>query len=75
MLSESEDRNDVGVPQPSGGVCFALEAFAHFVRLQKGNHLDGHAASGELLLSLEDDPHTAAANLADDAKVAEQLVR
>ncbi len=70
-----EDRDDVGVVQPRRGAGLALEA-EHLLRVGQGRigqDLERDASAQRLLLGLVDDPHAAAAHLAEDAVIAQSL--
>ena len=77
VLAHAEDRDDVGVVQPRRGPRLPLEP-QHLLRVGQrriGEDLQGHAAAERLLLGLVDDAHAAAADLAEDAVVAQLLQR
>ena len=73
MLADPEDRDDVGVVQPRGGLGLALEPDEELGVEQPvvAQHLQRHAAAQRLLLGLVDDPHPAAADLAEQTEVAQ----
>ena len=71
----AEDRDDVGVVQPRRRPRLPLEP-QHLLGVGEGRigeDLQGHASAERLLLGLVDDAHAAAADLAEDAVVAQPL--
>ncbi|MCG3180811.1 MAG: hypothetical protein BIFFINMI_03174 [Phycisphaerae bacterium] len=75
LLADAVDLHDVGVVQPRRDAGLALEALelALVGQRQRGQHLERDAAAERLLLGFVDDAHAAAADLADDAEVAQLL--
>ena len=75
VLADVEDRHDVGVMHPRRGLRLALKADLRrgVARARPGQHLEGDAPAQGLLLGLVDDAHAAAADLAQDAVVADLL--
>ena len=73
LAADGVDRHDVGVVQLAGGVGFVAEACqsARVEHRREGQHLQGDSPAERDLLGLVDDAHAAAADLADDAEVAE----
>ena len=67
VLADAEDRHDIGVVQPAGGADLAVEP-RDGCRSggQRRQHLESDAAAQGQLDRLVDDPHPAAAHLADD---------
>jgi hypothetical protein len=77
MLPHAEDRDDVGVVQPSRRASLALEP-ANLIGVDQGpdgQDLDGYTATQALLLGLVDDSHATATNLAQKAELAEPARR
>ena len=74
VLSVSVHGDDVPVSQAGGGGAFPFKAFPHPLGFEIRNDLNRHAAIGRLLAGLEDDAHAAAADFAENAEFAEQLV-
>ena len=74
VLTVSVHGNDVPVPQAGGRPRLPFKAFPHPLGFEKRDDLDRHAAVGRLLAGLEDNSHAAAADLAENAEFAEQLV-
>ena len=72
--TDGVDRHDVGVVQLAGRAGFVAEACqaALIEHRREGQHLQGHAAAERDLLGFVDDAHAAAADLADDAEVAQR---
>ena len=73
----AEDRDDVGVVQPRRRPRLPLEP-QHLLGVGQGRvgeDLQGHAPAERLLLGLVDHAHAAAADLAEDAVVAQPLQR
>jgi hypothetical protein len=70
VLADAEDRHDVGVVQPAGGLGLAAEAVQPRLRRPQ-QHLQGDAPAERQLLGLVDDAHAAAADLAHQPVVAE----
>ena len=75
VLADVEDRHDVGVMHPRRGFCLTLKSDLRrgISRARSGQHLEGDAPAQGLLLGLVDDAHAAAADLAEDAVVAEPV--
>ena len=73
VLAHAEHGNDVGVVQPRGGLRLAAEALQLLGVQQRllGQHLDGDVPVERLLERLVDNAHAAAADLADDAEIAQ----
>jgi len=73
VLADVEDRHDVGVVHPRGGLRLALKAHERFgiAGERRGEHLERHAAAERFLLRLVNHAHAAAADLAQDAVVAD----
>ena len=71
--ADGVDRDDVGVVQAGGGLGLELEPLelAGVQGRGEGQDLQGHPAAERDLLGLVDDPHAAAADLAEEAEVAE----
>jgi hypothetical protein len=70
---DPKDRHDVGVVELAGRLCLIAEAL-QLPRIQRGGErqdLEGDPALERQLLRLEDDPHAAPADLADQAEIAE----
>ena len=75
LLADAEDRHDVGVVQVGRGAGLAVEA-ADLLGVEQGRRaqdLQRHATAERLLLGLVDDAHAAAADLAEDAEIAQTL--
>ena len=72
VLAHAEDRDDVGVVQPPGGLGLAAEPGEVAVLRQE---LQRHVAVERALIRLADDPHAAPADLADDPELAPGLGR
>ena len=75
LLADAVDGHDVGVVQPGGGLGLPMEA-PQPLRLQQGvrrQHLQGDVAPQRFLLGFVHHAHAAAADLAQDAVVAESL--
>ena len=73
VAANGEDRHDVGMVQPRDGLGFAAEAL-HRLKVGHGRepqHLERHFALERRLLGLVDNPHAAAADLTDDAELAQ----
>jgi hypothetical protein len=74
-LADAVDGDDIRVVKPS--CCFSLTLEAHQVaRIQQRvprQYLEGHVAAERFLFGLVDDAHAAAADLAQDAVVAQSL--
>ena len=73
VLADAEDRHDVGVVQPGRGPGLAAEPL-QVGRPQQavhGQHLQRDVPAQRLLHGLVDDAHAAAADLAEDAVVAQ----
>ena len=75
LFADTEHLDDVGVMQIGRDASLVLEALETFVVQQDlaRQHLDGDPASQRLLLGLEDHPHAAAADLADEPEVTQPL--
>ena len=73
LLADAEDRHDVGMVQLGGGPGLALEPppLLDVSERLRGQDLEGDVPAERDLLGLVDDPHAAAADLAEDAIVAE----
>ena len=75
LPAHAEDRHDVGVVQLGRGLRLALEP-PHLLGVQQRagrEHLQRHPPAERFLLGLVDHPHAAAADLAEDAVVAQPL--
>ena len=72
VLAHAEDRHDVGVVQPPGGLGLAAEPGEVAVL---GQELQRHVAVERALVRLADHPHAAPADLADDPELAPGLRR
>ena len=75
LPAHAEDRHDVGVVQLGRGLRLPLEP-PHLLGVQQRTgrkHLERHAAAQRLLLGLVHHTHTAAADLAEDAVIAQPL--
>ncbi len=70
LLSDLQNRDDVGVTQPGQGLGFALES-RHLgpVRLRRVQHLERHDSVQSLLTRSVDDAHSAAADLLQHLEV------
>ena len=77
LLTDAEDRYDVGVVQACCGPSLALEALDVHGMLQgfRWQHLQGHAPAERLLLGFMDHSHAAAANLSNDAVIPQVGIR
>jgi hypothetical protein len=77
LFADAENGDDVGVVQAGGGLGLAVEALdvLDVEDARHGQHLDGYAAAQRDLFRLVDDAHAAAADLADDAIIAETFRR
>ena len=74
MLADAEDRHDVRVVELGDRLRLALEPPEPLrVEVDVVDHLDGDVAAERLLHRLVDDAHPAAAQLAEDAELAEPL--
>ena len=75
VLADAEDRHDVRVVQPRRGPGLAVEPadLLGGPGDARGQHLQGDVPAERLLLGLVDDAHAAAADLAEDAVVAQPL--
>ena len=77
MLADTEDGNDVCVVQIGRGLSLSSKSLqlcrAHKSRCRQD--LDRHVAFQRRLLGFVDDSHTAPANLAENAKIAQPLRR
>ena len=73
MLADAEDRDDVGMVQPSRGTGLALEspALLGVAEHVAGQQLERDVAAERNLLGLVHDPHAPMADLAQDVEVAE----
>ncbi len=74
LAADGEDRHDVGMVQPRDGLGLAMEPL-HGLLVRDGaepEDLQGHPTAERGLLGLVDDAHAAAADLADDAEIAER---
>src|SRR5262249_35889169 len=75
MFADPVDRHDIGMVEP--GSCLRLAAKSGQLVLlgdgMLGKHLDRHAPAKRLLHRLVNDAHSAAAEFANDSKVAEAL--
>ena len=71
--ADGVDRDDVRVVERGGGAGFVLEAGELLLveHRGEGQHFQGDAAAERDLLGFVDDAHAAAADLAEDAEVAE----
>ena len=74
FAADGIDRHDVGVMQMRGGLGLVLEAVQVLgvERRGKGQHLQSHPAPEGKLHGLVDNPHTAPADLAEDAEIAQR---
>jgi hypothetical protein len=74
LAADCEDWHDVAVVQMGSGLCFVLEALqlARIERRCEGQHLERDAAIERDLFRFVDHAHPAAAELAEDAEVAER---
>ena len=73
VAADGEDRHDVGMVQPRDGLGFAAEPL-HRLLVGHGRepqHLERHFALERRLLGLIDNAHAAAADLTDDAELAQ----
>ncbi len=73
VSADAENRHDVGVVQPRRGTRLALESL-HLLRggeSRIGQDLQGYPPAQRLLLGLVDHAHAAAADLAEDAVIAQ----
>jgi hypothetical protein len=73
FTAHEENRDDVGMVELCGGMSLVFEPL-QLLRVHHGSewqHLERDAAAERDLLGLVDDAHAAAADLADDAEVAE----
>ena len=77
LAADGVDRDDVRVVERGGGAGFVLEAGELLLVEHRGErqHLQRDAAAERDLLGLVDDAHAAAAQLAEDAEVAEDADR
>ena len=75
VFAHSEDRHDVGVVQPGGGLGLAMEADQDLgvVQAVASQHLQGHATAQRLLLGFVHDPHPAPADFPQQAEVPQPL--
>ncbi len=73
LAADGVDRHDVGVVERGGGAGFVLEArkLPLVEHGGEGQHLERDAAAERELLGFVDHAHAAAADLAEDAEVAE----
>jgi hypothetical protein len=77
VLARVVRRDDVRVAQAGHGLGLVLEALqpARVSPARLGKDFEGHAPAQRQLLGLVDDPHAAAADLADDAVVAHGIAQ
>ena len=75
LLADVEDGHDVGVVQPGRRLRLAAEPRPQLLvgEQVRRQHLDGDAAAQGFVLGLVDHAHPAAADLADEAILAEPL--
>ncbi len=75
LLADTEHRDDVGVVQLRGSLCFADEPLApRIVELRvRGEHLERDRPAERFLHRLEHHSHPTAAEFADDAEIAEAV--
>ena len=73
MLADAEDRHDVGVVQLGRRPRLALGTRSRLASSSSAcrQHLQGDVPAQRVLLGLVDDAHAAAADLAEDAVVAQ----
>ena len=77
LLADAEDGHDVGVVQPGGRLRLAKKPLQARGRGHPGRRQDlqRHVPAERLLLRLVDDAHAAAADLPQDAEIAQPLQR
>jgi hypothetical protein len=75
VLTDAVDGHDVGVVQLGGRPGLAMEAADLILAASgpRGEHLQGDLPAEALLLGLVDDPHAAAADLAEDPIVSQAV--
>jgi hypothetical protein len=75
LLADAEDRHDVGVVQLGGRASLSLETFdlRRIGNCVSGEDLERDSPAEGFLLGLVDDPHAAAAGLAQQPEVAKPL--